>query len=175
MLVNEWRVGGSSCTSWSSEGLVLQLSIPWDSTLPLWLKPLNLLTFSNPDPRMMDKILEVKSDAQMLRGRVDNVSTLHSDLEKEKSRVEEAEVQMQILNTSLSRVHSQILTLRNSMEVVSAHITMLTGSWEEVGNLNAKIPELQRDLDKASALNAKVRGLQNSLENVNKLLQTQSK
>ncbi|XP_050021410.1 C-type lectin domain family 4 member K [Alexandromys fortis] len=125
-------------------------------------------------PRMMDKILEVKSDAQMLRGRVDNVSTLRSDLEKDRSRVEKAEVQMQMLNTSLTRVRSQILTLRNSMEVVSAHITMLTRSWEEVGNLNAKIPELQRDLDKASALNAKVRGLQNSLENINKLLQQQS-
>ena len=123
----------------------------------------------------MGKILEVKSDAQMLRGRVDNVSTLRSDLEKDRGRVEEAEVQMQMLNTSLTRVRSQILTLRNNMEVFGAQITMLTGSWEEVGNLNAKIPELQRDLDKASALNAKVRGLQNSLENVNKLLQNQSK
>lgn len=124
---------------------------------------------------MMDKILEVKSDAQMLRGRVDNVSTLSSDLEKDRSRVEEAEVQMQILNTSLTRVRSQILILRNNMEVFRAQITMLTGKWEEVGNLNDKIPELQRDLDKASALNAKIRGLQNSLENVNKLLQKQSK
>lgn len=124
---------------------------------------------------MMDKILEVKSDAQMLRGRVDNVSTLRSDLEKDRGRVEEAEVQMQMLNTSLTRVRSQILILRNNMEVFRAQITMLTEKWEEVGNLNAKIPELQRDLDKASALNAKIRGLQNSLENVNKLLQKQSK
>lgn len=124
---------------------------------------------------MMNKILEVKSDAQILRGHVDNVSTLRSDLEKDRGRVEEAEVQMQMLNTSLTRVRSQILTLRKNMEVVGAQITMLTGSWEEVGNLNAKIPELQRDLDKASALNAKIRGLQNSLENVNKLLQKQSK
>lgn len=124
---------------------------------------------------MMDKILEVKSDAQMLRGRVDNVSTLSSDLEKDRSRVEEAEVQMQMLNTSLTRLRSQILILRNNMEVFRAQITMLTGKWEEVGNLNDKIPELQRDLDKASALNAKIRGLQNSLENVNKLLQKQSK
>ncbi|XP_012969581.1 C-type lectin domain family 4 member K [Mesocricetus auratus] len=125
-------------------------------------------------PRLMDKILDVKSDAQMLGGRVDNISTLGSVLEKDRGRVEEAEVQMRILNTSLSRVRSQILSLRISMEQASAQISVLTRNWEEVDSLSSKIPELQRDLDKSSTLNAKVRGLQNSLENVNKLLQRQS-
>ncbi|XP_036037813.1 C-type lectin domain family 4 member K [Onychomys torridus] len=125
-------------------------------------------------PRLMDKILDVKSDAEMLRGRVDNISTLGSALEKDRGRVEKAEVQMQTLNTSLTRVHSQILSLRTSMAQASVLISELTGRWEEVDNLSSKLPELQRDLDKASTLNAKVRGLQSSLENVNKVLQRQS-
>ncbi|XP_021497386.2 C-type lectin domain family 4 member K [Meriones unguiculatus] len=125
-------------------------------------------------PRVMDKILDVKSDAQVLRGRVDNISTLGADLVRVRGRVEEAEIQMRIVNTSLSQVHSQILSLETSMELAHAQIGVLTRSWGEIDNLNAKIPELQRDLDKASTLNAKVRGLQNSLENVNKLLKRQS-
>lgn len=124
---------------------------------------------------MMGKILDVKSDAQMLKGRVDNISTLGSDLKNERGRVDDAEVQMQIVNASLNRVHSQILSLEISMQLAHNQLQMLTMNWEEVGNLNAKIPELQRDLDKASALNTKVQGLQNSLENVNKLLKEQSK
>nr|XP_042130515.1 C-type lectin domain family 4 member K [Peromyscus maniculatus bairdii] len=126
------------------------------------------------DPRLMNKILEVKSDAEMLRGRVDNISTLGSVLEKDRGRVEKAEVQMQTLNTSLIRVHSQILSLRISMAQASAQISALTRRWEEVDNVSSRIPELQRDLDKASTLNARVRGLQSSLENVNKVLQRQS-
>ncbi|XP_031236756.1 C-type lectin domain family 4 member K isoform X2 [Mastomys coucha] len=125
-------------------------------------------------PRLMGKILDVKSDAQMLKGRVDNISTLGSDLKNERGRVDDAEVQMQIVNASLNRVHSRILSLETSMRLAHNQLQMLTMNWEEVGNLNAKIPELQRDLDKASALNIKVRGLQNSLENVNKLLKEQS-
>ncbi|XP_016836120.1 C-type lectin domain family 4 member K [Cricetulus griseus] len=125
-------------------------------------------------PRLVDKILDVKSDAQMLRDRADNISSLGSVLEKDRGRVEEAEVQIQILNTSLTRARSQILSLRIIMEQASAQISVLTRNWEEVDSLSSKIPELQRDLDKSSALNAKVRGLQNSLENVNKLLQRQS-
>ncbi|XP_076423142.1 C-type lectin domain family 4 member K-like [Peromyscus maniculatus bairdii] len=110
----------------------------------------------------------------MLRGRVDNISTLGSVLEKDRGRVEKAEVQMQTLNTSLIRVHSQILSLRISMAQASAQISALTRRWEEVDNVSSRIPELQRDLDKASTLNARVRGLQSSLENVNKVLQRQS-
>ncbi|OBS76527.1 hypothetical protein A6R68_17018 [Neotoma lepida] len=125
-------------------------------------------------PRLMDKILDMKNDAQILKDRVDNISTLGSVLEKDRGRLENAEVQMQILNTSLTRVRSQILSLRTSMEQASAQISVLARSWEEVDNLSSKIPELQRDLDKASTLNAKVRGLQSSLENVNKVLQGQS-
>ncbi|XP_028716160.2 C-type lectin domain family 4 member K-like [Peromyscus leucopus] len=126
-------------------------------------------------PRLMDKILDVKSDAEMLRGRVDNISTLGSVLEKDRGRVEKTEVQMQTLNTSLTRVHSQILSLRTSMAQASAHIEVLTRNWEKVDNLSSKILELQRYPDKTSTLNAKVQGLQGSLENVNKVLQRQSK
>lgn len=133
------------------------------------------LTVSNPDPRLMGKILDVKSDAQMLRGRVDNISTLGSDLKRERGRVDDAEVQMRIVNTSLGRVRSKILSLEASMKIVSNQLQVLTMNWGEVDNLNAKIPELQKDLDKASALNTKVQGLQNSLENINKLLKEQSK
>ncbi|KAL6086254.1 hypothetical protein STEG23_034544 [Scotinomys teguina] len=125
-------------------------------------------------PMSMNKILHVKSDAEILRGRVDNISTLGSVLEKDRGRVEKAEVQMQILNTSLTRVRSQILSLRSSMAQAIAQISVLASSWEEVDNLSSKLPELQRDLDKASTLNAKVRGLQSGLENVNKVLQGQS-
>lgn len=125
-------------------------------------------------PRLMGKILDVKSDAQMLRGRVDNISTLGSDLKRERGRVDDAEVQMRIVNTSLGRVRSKILSLEASMKIVSNQLQVLTMNWGEVDNLNAKIPELQKDLDKASALNTKVQGLQNSLENVNKLLKEQS-
>ncbi|XP_076422176.1 C-type lectin domain family 4 member K [Peromyscus maniculatus bairdii] len=125
-------------------------------------------------PRLMNKILDVKSDAEMLRGRVDNISTLGSVLEKDRGRVEKAEVQMQTLNTSLTHVRSQILSLRISMAQASAQISDLIRRWVDVDNLSSKLPELQRDLDKASTLNAKVQRLQSSLENVNKVLQTQS-
>uniref|UniRef100_A0A8C6N5W3 C-type lectin domain family 4 member K n=1 Tax=Mus spicilegus TaxID=10103 RepID=A0A8C6N5W3_MUSSI len=125
-------------------------------------------------PRLMGKILDVKSDAQMLKGRVDNISTLGSDLKTERGRVDDAEVQMQIVNTTLKRVRSQILSLETSMKIANDQLQILTMSWGEVDSLSAKIPELKRDLDKASALNTKVRGLQNSLENVNKLLKQQS-
>ncbi|XP_052030076.1 C-type lectin domain family 4 member K [Apodemus sylvaticus] len=125
-------------------------------------------------PRLMGKILDVKSDAQMLKGRVDNISTLGSDLKTERGRVDGAEAQMRIVNASLNRVRSQILYLETSMKLTQDQLQLLTMSWGEVDNLNAKIPELQRDLDKASALNEKVRGLQYSLEKVNKLLKGQS-
>uniref|UniRef100_A0A8C8VXD2 C-type lectin domain family 4 member K n=1 Tax=Peromyscus maniculatus bairdii TaxID=230844 RepID=A0A8C8VXD2_PERMB len=125
-------------------------------------------------PRLMNKILDVKSDAEMLRGRVNNISTLGSVLEKDRGHVEKAEVQMQTLNTSLTHVHSQILSLRISMAQASAQISDLIRRWVDVDNLSSKLPELQRDLDKASTLNAKVQRLQSSLENVNKVLQTQS-
>ncbi|CAH7488194.1 Cd207 [Phodopus roborovskii] len=125
-------------------------------------------------PRLMDKILDVTSDAQILRGHVDNISTLGSVLEKDRGSVEKAEVQMWILNTSFSRMRSQILSLRISMKQASDQISVLTRNWEEVDSLSSKIPELQRDLDKSNTLNAKIQGLQISLENVNKLLQRQS-
>lgn len=123
----------------------------------------------------MGRILDVESDAQMLEGHVNNISTLGSDLKTERGRVDDAEVQMRIVNTSLNRMHSHILSLEASMKVAKEQLQVLTMNWGEVENLNAKIPELQRDLDKASALNAKVQGLQYSLENVNKLLKEQSK
>ncbi|KAL1763590.1 C-type lectin domain family 4 member K, partial [Sigmodon hispidus] len=124
-------------------------------------------------PRLVAKILDVESDAQMLRGRVENISTLGSVLEKDRGRVEEAEGQMLILNKTLAWVHSQILSLETSLEVDDAQIRILIKTREKVEYLNAKIPELQRDLDKASTLNAQVQRLQTSLENVNMMLQGQ--
>jgi CD207 antigen len=157
--------------------LILQLLLPLDNTPSPWLRnpSADPLTVSNLDPRLMGKILDVKSDAQMLKGRVDNISTLGSDLKTERGRVDDAEVQMQIVNTTLKRVRSQILSLETSMKIANDQLQILTMSWGEVDSLSAKIPELKRDLDKASALNTKVQGLQNSLENVNKLLKQQSK
>ncbi|XP_008823002.1 C-type lectin domain family 4 member K [Nannospalax galili] len=125
-------------------------------------------------PWLLGKISDVKRDAQVLRGHVDNFSNLSSDLLSKSGRVQVAEVQIQMVNASLNRVQSQILSLGAIVERASAQIQGLTRNWEEVDHLNAQIPEVKRDLDKASALNAKVRGLQSSLENLSKLLKGQN-
>lgn len=123
----------------------------------------------------MGTLSDVKTNAQLLEGRVDNSSTLSSEIKKNRGGVEAAGIQVQMVNASLAQVHSQIRKLETGVKEANAQIQMLTKSWEAVYNLNAQIPELKRDLDKASALNAKVRGLQSSLENINKLLKQQSK
>ncbi|KAF6102588.1 CD207 molecule [Phyllostomus discolor] len=125
-------------------------------------------------PWFMSTLSDVKTNAQLLEGRVDNISTLSSEIKRNRGSMEAAGIQVQMVNASLDHVHSQIQKLETGMKEADAHIQMLTRSWEEVYNLNAQIPELKIDLDKASALNAKVRGLQNSLENINKLLKQQS-
>lgn len=135
----------------------------------------NFLTFSNPDPWFMGTLSETKANAQLLEGRVDNISTLSSEIKRNRGGVEATGIQVQMVNASLNHVHSQIQKLETGVKEANAQIQMLTKSWEEVYNLNAQIPELKRDFDKASALNAKVRGLQSSLENINKLLKQQSK
>ncbi|XP_014692304.2 C-type lectin domain family 4 member K isoform X1 [Equus asinus] len=122
----------------------------------------------------MGTISDVKSNAQLLKGRVDNISTLSSEIKRNRGGVAATGVQVQMVNASLDRVRSQMRRLETDVKEANARIQTLTKSWEEVDNLNAQIPELKRDLDKASTLNAKVRALQSSLENVSKLLKQQN-
>lgn len=123
----------------------------------------------------MRTISDVKTNAQLLKGRVDNISTLDSEIKRNRGGVEAAGIQVQKVNASLDHVRSQIWKLETGVKEANARIQMLTSSWEAVNDLNAQIPELKRNLDKASSLNVKVRGLQTSLENISKLLKQQSK
>ncbi|XP_003413717.1 C-type lectin domain family 4 member K [Loxodonta africana] len=139
--------------------LVLVTSILLQSILYSWL---------------LGTISDVRINAQLLKGRVDNISTEGSEIKRNQGGLKTASVQIQRVNVSLNHVHSQLLTLETGLEKANAQIQMLTKSWEEVDALNAQIPELKRDLDKASVLNAKVRGLQSSLENMGKSLRQQN-
>ncbi|XP_008575873.1 PREDICTED: C-type lectin domain family 4 member K [Galeopterus variegatus] len=125
-------------------------------------------------PWLMGTISDVKTNAQLLKVCVDNISNLGSEIKKNSGDVEAAGVQIRMVNVSLGRAHSQILMLKTSVEKANTRIQVLTESWEKVDDLNAQIPELKREIDKASAFNAKVRGLQSSLENISKLLKQQS-
>uniref|UniRef100_A0A2K5TX38 C-type lectin domain family 4 member K n=1 Tax=Macaca fascicularis TaxID=9541 RepID=A0A2K5TX38_MACFA len=125
-------------------------------------------------PRFMGNISDVKTNVQLLKGRVDNISTLDSEIKKNSDGMEAAGVQIQTVNVSLGYVRSQFLKLKTSVEKANAQIQILTRSWEEVGTLNAQIPELKSDLEKASALNTKIRALQGSLDNMSKLLKRQN-
>uniref|UniRef100_A0A8C3VYV9 C-type lectin domain family 4 member K n=1 Tax=Catagonus wagneri TaxID=51154 RepID=A0A8C3VYV9_9CETA len=125
-------------------------------------------------PWFMGTISDIKTSAQLLQGRVDNVSTLRSEIKRNSGGVEAAGVQVQMVNASLDHVHSQIRRLETSVKEADARLQMLTSRWEEVAKLNAQIPELKRDLDKASALNAKVRELQSGLGNISKMLKQQN-
>ncbi|XP_053519357.1 C-type lectin domain family 4 member K [Artibeus jamaicensis] len=125
-------------------------------------------------PWFMGTLSDVKTNAQLLEGRLDNISMLSSEIKRNRGGVEAAGIQVQMVNASLDRVYSQIRKLETGVKEANAQIQMLTRSWQDVYNLNTQIPELKKDLDKASALNAKVRGLQSSLENINKLLKQQN-
>ncbi|XP_054442911.1 C-type lectin domain family 4 member K [Pteronotus mesoamericanus] len=125
-------------------------------------------------PWFMGTVSDVQANAQLLKGRVDNISSLSSEIKRNRGSVKAAGIQVQMVNASLEHVHSQIQKLETGVKEANAQIQILTRSWEDVYNLNAQIPELKRDLDKASALNTKVRGLQSSLENINKLLTQQN-
>ncbi|XP_004634115.1 C-type lectin domain family 4 member K [Octodon degus] len=125
-------------------------------------------------PWFMGTISDVKTNAQLLKGRVDNISTLPSEVKKNSGGVKAAGVQIQMVNASLDGVHSQILILKASVETANAQIQSLRKKWEEVDHLNTQIPELERDLDKASALNGMIRALQSRLDNINKMLRRQS-
>ncbi|KAM6180285.1 C-type lectin domain family 4 member K [Erethizon dorsatum] len=125
-------------------------------------------------PWFMGTVSDVKTNAQLLKGRVDNISTLGSEIKKNSGGVKAASIQIQTVNASLDSVHSQILILKTSVEEANAQIQSLRKKWEEIDHLNTQIPELKRDLDKASALNGMVRALQSRLGNINKLLRRQS-
>ncbi|XP_019572683.2 C-type lectin domain family 4 member K [Rhinolophus sinicus] len=125
-------------------------------------------------PWFMSTLSDEKTNAQLLKGRVDNISALSSEIKRNRGGVEAAGAQVQMVNASLDHVHSHIRRLETSVKEANARIQILTNSWEDVHNLYTRIPELKRDLDKASALNEKVRGLQSSLENIRKLLKQQN-
>ncbi|XP_019060886.1 C-type lectin domain family 4 member K [Fukomys damarensis] len=125
-------------------------------------------------PWFMGTISDVKTNAQMLKGRVDSMSTLGSGIEKNSDGVKVASFQIQMVNASLDSVHSQVLILKAIVGKANEQIQSLRRKWEEVNHLNDQIPELKRDLDKASALNAMIQALQNRLDNINKLLRRQS-
>ncbi|XP_069845024.1 C-type lectin domain family 4 member K [Dipodomys merriami] len=125
-------------------------------------------------PWLKSTLSDVKTDAQVLKSRVDNISTLGSKVLKNSKGMEAAGSQIQMLHVSLDQVNSHISTLRNSVDKANAQIQNLTRSWKEVDSLNSQIPELKRDFDKANTLHAKVQGLQSSLENISKLLKEQN-
>nr|XP_012605501.1 C-type lectin domain family 4 member K [Microcebus murinus] len=125
-------------------------------------------------PWFMRTMSDMKTNAQLLKGRVDNISTLGSEIKKNSGGVEAADLQIQMVKASLDYAHSQMLKLKTSVEKANTQIQNLTRSWKEVDTLNARIPELKADLDKASALNVKVRGLQSSLEIISKSLKQQN-
>ncbi|KAM6220835.1 C-type lectin domain family 4 member K-like [Rhynchocyon petersi] len=119
-------------------------------------------------------VADVRANAQVLNRRVDNMSSRGSEMKRSLDDLQAASVQTQRLNVSLELVHSQLLTLDSGLQKANALIQILTMSWEQVGALNAQIPELKRDLDKASALNTKIQGLQSSLETMGKSLRQQN-
>lgn len=123
----------------------------------------------------MGTISDVKANAQWLKGRVDNISILGSEMKKDSGGMKAVSVQIETVNASLDSVHSQILILKTNVEKASAQIDNLRKKWEEADHLNTQIPELKRDLDKASALNGMVRTLQSRLDNINKSLRQQRK
>ncbi|XP_034515220.1 C-type lectin domain family 4 member K isoform X2 [Ailuropoda melanoleuca] len=125
-------------------------------------------------PWFMRTISDVKTNAQLLKGHVDNISTLGSEVKRNRGGVEATGIQVRMVNASLDHVRSQIGKLEAGVKKADAQIQILTRRWEEVIDLNAQIPALKRDLDKASSLNAKVRGLQSNLENISKLFKRQN-
>lgn len=82
-------------SEWSRGSLrSLSLSLPflhhWDNTLTpdLGIPLTDLLTFSDPDPWFMGTISDVKTSAQLLKGCVDNISTLGSEIKRNTGGVE---------------------------------------------------------------------------------------
>ncbi|XP_059263753.1 C-type lectin domain family 4 member K [Mustela nigripes] len=125
-------------------------------------------------PWFMRTISDVKTNAQLLKGSVDNISTLGSEIKRNRDSVEATSLQVRMVNASLAHVRSQIGKLEAGVRDAAAQIQMLTRRWEEVNDLNAQIPALKRDLGKASSLNAKIQGLQSHLEDISKLLRRQN-
>ncbi|XP_076991214.1 C-type lectin domain family 4 member K [Tamandua tetradactyla] len=125
-------------------------------------------------PWLLGTISDVKTKARLLKGRVDNISSLGPEIKRNSDGVEAASTQIQAVNVNLDHVRSQILTVETGLEKANAQIQRLTRSWEKANDFYAQIPELKKDLDKATVLNAKVRELQNSLDNFSKMLNRQN-
>ncbi|XP_006862975.1 PREDICTED: C-type lectin domain family 4 member K [Chrysochloris asiatica] len=153
------RKPSTVCAALTFLSLVLVTSVLLQGILYSWL---------------LGTLSDAKINAQLLEGRVDNISTEGSEIQRNRGGLKAARIQIQRLNVNLTQMRSRLLTLEASLEKANAGIQRLTRSWEEVNILNAQIPELKRDLDKASLLNAKVGGLQSSLENMDKSLRQQN-
>ncbi|XP_006881065.1 PREDICTED: C-type lectin domain family 4 member K [Elephantulus edwardii] len=119
-------------------------------------------------------VSDVRTNAQLLTRRVDNISSEGSEMKRNRGDLKAASSQIQKLNASLRLVHSQLLTLDSGLEKANELIQVLTTNWEEVNSLNAQIPELKRNLAKASALNTKIQELQSGLETMGNSLRQQN-
>ncbi|XP_012586939.1 PREDICTED: C-type lectin domain family 4 member K isoform X2 [Condylura cristata] len=125
------------------------------------------------NPWFMSTIADIKTNAQLLKDRVDNISILDSEIKRNRGSMEATGVQVRQVNASLDRLHSKIQRLEMGVSEANMQIQILRSSWEEVDHLNAQIPDLKRDLGKAIALNAKVQEIQKRLDNFAKLVKQQ--
>ncbi|XP_049640528.1 C-type lectin domain family 4 member K [Suncus etruscus] len=139
--------------------LVLVASVVMQAALYSWLQ---------------GKISTVKTNTQLLNNVVSNISTLDSEIKRNRGGMKTTDFQVRTVNTSLNQVLSKIQKLEIRMMQASASVQMLTASWEEVNTLNSQIPELRKNLEKANALNVKILGLQKNLENIDKKIKHQN-
>ncbi|KAB1267022.1 C-type lectin domain family 4 member F [Camelus dromedarius] len=81
-------------------------------------------------PWFLGTISDVKTNAQVLESRVDNISALSSEVKRNRGGVEAAGVQVQMVNASLDHMRSQIRRLETGVKEANARIQTLTSSWE---------------------------------------------
>ena len=90
----------------------------------------------------MGTISDVKTNAQLLKGRVDNISSLSSEIKRNRGALVAVGFQVRMVNASLDRISPQIRRLETGLKEASAQLQVLTSSWEAVDELNAQIPGL---------------------------------
>ncbi|XP_075392019.1 C-type lectin domain family 4 member K [Tenrec ecaudatus] len=152
------RKPSTLCAALTFLTLVLVTSVVLQAILYSWL---------------LDTLSNIKTNHELLTGRVDNISTEGLVIQKNRGGLKAASIQIQRVNVSLQHVHSQFLVLEMGLQWANAQIQMLTKSWQDVSALNAQIPELKRDLDNAGVLKARIQGLQSTLERLDQLLRQQ--
>ncbi|EPY75740.1 c-type lectin domain family 4 member K-like protein [Camelus ferus] len=77
-------------------------------------------------PWFLGTISDVKTNAQVLESRVDNISALSSEVKRNRGGVEAAGVQVQMVNASLDHMRSQIRRLETGVKEANARIQTLT-------------------------------------------------